>query len=184
MRKLMCASMLLLPAVGFAQAPGAAQPFDYNIAELRLLDTDNDGDGLELRGSYALDENWFVLGAWREVDFGPVDGRQLELGAGYAWQYRPGLDLIGAVKYIDVDVDGPFVSGDDNGLGLSAGFRHWLSPIIEWRGAVHHQRLDDSDTYLELAGDYYLNDRISVGLSLEFAGDLDVLSIGGRWFFR
>lgn len=184
MRKLICASMLLVPGMALAQAQNTQQPFNYNIAELRLLDTDNDGDGLELRGSYALDSNWFVLGGWREIDFGAVDGRQLDIGAGYAWHYRSGLDLIGAVKYIDIDVDAPVGGADDNGFGLTAGFRHWLSPAFEWRGAVHHQRLDDSDTYLELAGDYYLNDRISVGLSLEFAGDLDVLTLGGRWYFR
>ena len=44
--------------------------------------------------------------------------------------------------------------------------------------------LDNSDTYLELAGDYYFTAQFSAGLSLEFAGDTDAFTIGARWYFR
>jgi hypothetical protein len=185
MRKLILVSVLLAPTLAVAQTQNAQGPFSYNIAELRLVDADSDGDGLALKGSFALDENWLVLGGLRNVDFdNGVDSQLLEIGAGYVWHYRQGLDLIGAIKYLDIDVDTPFGGGDDSGLGLSGGLRAWLSPVFEWRGSINHQSFDDSDTYLELAGDYYLNDQISVGVSLEFAGDLDMLTIGGRWFLR
>ena len=44
--------------------------------------------------------------------------------------------------------------------------------------------LDNSDTYLELAGDYYFTEQFSAGISLEFAGDTDSFTIGARWFFK
>ena len=67
---------------------------------------------------------------------------------------------------------------------MSAGTRGMLTPKFEIRGSVNHINLDNSDTYLELAGDYYFTPRFSAGVSLEFAGDTDVFTIGGRWFFR
>ena len=38
--------------------------------------------------------------------------------------------------------------------------------------------------YLELAGDYYFTQRFAAGLSVEFAGDTDVITFGARWYFR
>ena len=51
-------------------------------------------------------------------------------------------------------------------------------------GFVNHINLDDSDTFLELAGDYYFTEQFSAGISLEFAGDNDAFTIGARWYFR
>jgi hypothetical protein len=188
MRKLIFVSALLAQGTALAQTsqPAQTRPFSYDYAELRLIDADNDGDGLEIRGSFALDQNWIVLGGVRDLDFGDnVDWQVIDIGAGYVWHYRPEFDLIGAVKYLNGDVDTPSGGGgDDSGLGLSAGIRTWLASQFELRGFVHHQSFDDSDTYLELAGDYHLNEQFAVGLSLEFAGDVDALTVGGRWFFR
>lgn len=183
MRILVLILALFTQGIALAQTT-QTRPFSYDIAELRFVDADNDGDGLDIKGSFALDQNWIVLAGIRDLNFDNFDRQLIEIGAGYVWHYRQGLDLISSVKYLNVDVDTPFGGGDDSGLGLSFGLRAWLSPEFEWRGAVHHQSFDDSDTYLELAGDYYLNQQISIGVSLEFAGDLDVLTLGGRWYFR
>jgi hypothetical protein len=91
---------------------------------------------------------------------------------------------VSTLRYVRVDFDTPGGSGDDNGFAFSAGARGFLTREIEIRGSVNHINLDSSDTYLELAGDYYFNDRIAAGLSLEFAGDVDAFTIGARWFFR
>ena len=49
---------------------------------------------------------------------------------------------------------------------------------------MHHINLDNSDTYLEMAGDYFFTQNFAAGLSLEFAGDTDAWSLGARWYFR
>jgi hypothetical protein len=59
-----------------------------------------------------------------------------------------------------------------------------LTPQFEVRGSVNYINLDNSDTYLEIAVDYYFIEQFAAGVSLEFAGDADVFTIGGRWFFE
>ncbi len=82
----------------------------------------------------------------------------------------------------EVEVSG--FDSDDTGFALSAGTRGLLAPQFEIRGFVNHINLDDSDTFLEIAGDYYFTEQFAAGISLEFAGDNDAFTIGARWYFR
>lgn len=178
----------LLSIHGFATAQTdqvQSSTFDYNYAELRFVDADRaDGDGLRINGSYELTDNWLVVGGLTELDFNNnVDSTTFEIGGGYVHDYSSNWDLIGTARFVRVDVDTPFGGGDDNGLALSAGARGWLMPQFELRGSVNHLNLDNSDTYLELAGDYHFSQSFTAGLSLEFAGDDDAFTFGARWFF-
>ena len=67
---------------------------------------------------------------------------------------------------------------------MSAGTRGFLAPKFEIRGSVNHINVDDSDTYLQIAGDYYFTNQFAAGVSLDFAGDTDSFSLGARWYFR
>lgn len=157
----------------------------YTYAELRYLDTDGGGDGFRLRGSYALDENWLIVGGLTGVDYGRnVDATTLEIGAGYVYNFDNDFDLVGSLQFINSEVDTRFGDADDNGFLLSAGARGLVTDEFELRGSINHVNLDNNDTYLELAGDYYFSDQLSAGASLEFAGDNDVLTIGVRFYFR
>ena len=170
-----------------AQTAQVQQPtFDYDYAELRFVDTDRaSGDGLRVNGSFELQNNWLVVGGLTALDFSNnVDSTTFEIGGGYVHNYSMNWDLVGTARFVRVDVDTQFGGGDDNGFALSAGGRGWLMPQFEIRGSVNHINLDNSDTYLELAGDYHFNESFSAGLSLEFAGDDDVFTLGARWFFR
>jgi hypothetical protein len=84
---------------------------------------------------------------------------------------------------VSADVDTPGGSSDDSGFALSGGIRGFIAPQFEVRGSVNHVNLDDSDTYLELAGDYYITQQFATGVSLEFAGDSDLFTLGVRLFF-
>ncbi len=88
------------------------------------------------------------------------------------------------LRFVQEEIDTPGGSSDDNGFAFSAGARGLLAPQFEIRGSVNHINLDDNDTYLELAADYYFAERFSAGASLEFAGDADTFTIGARWFFE
>ena len=152
-----------------------AQELDYNYAELRFVDVDlAGGDGFRLNGSYRLDNNWLIVGGITALDFNNnVDSSTLEIGGGYVWNYSESFDVVSSLRFVRIDVDTPFGGGDDNGFAISAGPR----------GSINHINLDNSDTYLELAGDYHFSPELAVGASLEFAGDTDVFTIGARWFF-
>ena len=187
-RALFVIAALLIQGASFAQTSQQAAPRDlsYSYGELRFVDVDsNGGDGFRLGGSIELNGPWILLGSFTALDFNNnVDYSLLKLGGGYVWDYTGNFDLFGTVSMVRAEVDTPGGSADDTGIALAAGTRGMLTPQVEIRGSVNHINLDDSDTYLELAGDYYFTAQFSAGISLEFAGDTDNLTIGARWFFR
>lgn len=187
MKKLCVLAILLLTQSALAQS-GASGLGDvsYSYAELRFVDVDrNGGDGFRIGGSWEADPNWLVVGSITALDYNNnVDTTLLEIGGGYVWNYTDQFDLVSTLRLVRLDVDTPGGGGDDNGFALSAGARGLLAPQFEIRGFVHHLNLDNSDTYLEIAGDYYFTPQFSAGLSLEFAGDNDAFTLGARWFFR
>jgi hypothetical protein len=185
MKKLFLLAGLLVHGIAGAQ-PAEQVPLDYTYLELRFVDVDTaGGDGLRFAGSFELQNNWLMVGGLTALDFNNnVDATIAELGAGYVWHYSKDFDFVGTARFVRAEIDTPGGSIDDNGFALSAGARGLLAPRFELRGSVNHINLDDSDTYLELAGDYYFTSSVAAGISLEFAGDDDVFTIGARWFFE
>jgi hypothetical protein len=187
MKILVLLSALLLHGIALAQSPEQPESdLSYDYLELRFVDVDTSGgDGLSFKGSYQFPSNWLIVGGITSLDFNNnVDGTLIEVGTGYVWDFKADFDLFATLQYVNVDFDTPGGSSDDDGVALSAGTRGMISPEFEVRGSVNHINLDDSDTYLEIAGDYYFSQQFSAGLSVEFAGDTDVFTIGARWFFR
>lgn len=187
MRKLLLLAVLFLQGTAIAQTVEKRQAdLSYSYAELRFVDVDvRGGDGIRVNGSYALDDNWIIVGGITSLDFNNnTDLTVLELGGGYVWHYSKDFDLLSTLRIVRSDVDFAGIGADDTGFALSAGARGLLAPQFEIRGSVNHINLDDSDTFLEVAGDYYFTERFSAGASVEFAGDTDTFTIGARWFFN
>lgn len=185
MKRVLILSVLFSPGIVFAQA--ATQPdLGYSYAELRYVDTDeNGGDGLQLGGSYDLGNNWLIVGSFTDVDYNfNVDQTTLEIGGGYVYAFDQDFDLVSTVSVVDTEIDTPGGSADDSGVALSAGVRGLLTPQFEVRGSVNHVNLDNSDTYLEVGGDYHFTPEIAAGVTAQLAGDNDLFTIGARWFFR
>ena len=174
---------------GIATAQSVEQQhagLSYTYAELRFVDVDTGGgDGIRFNGSYELENNWMIVGGLTALDFNNnVDVTIVELGGGYIWHYSKEFDLVSTLRFVQADIDTPGGSSDDNGFAFSAGARGLLTPQFEVRGSVNYINLDNRDTYLEIAGDYYFTERVAAGASLEFAGDADTFTIGARWFFE
>jgi len=185
MKTLVLMAGLLASSLAVAQTAGQSQTggVNYNYLELRFVDVEtNGGDGLQFGGSIDVGDNFLILGSITSLDFNnDVDATLYQLGGGYVWHYNNDFDFLATVQYVNIDVDG---ASDENGVKLSGGTRGLITPQFEVRGFVNHTTAGDSDTYLEIAGDYYFNRRFAAGLSVEFGGDNDVFTIGGRWFFR
>jgi hypothetical protein len=187
MKMLFVLAGLLAHGIAIAQtAEEQKVDLSYTYAELRFVDVDNrGGDGIRFNLSYELMNNWIIIGGLTALDFNNnVDSTVFEVGGGYVWHYSDDFDLVSTLRFVRAEIDNPGGGADDNGFAFSAGARGLLAPQFEIRGSVNHVNLDDSDTYLELAGDYYFTKQFSAGVSLEFAGDSDVFTIGARWFFR
>ena len=186
MRSLFAATGLLLASVAFGQVPDRPS-LGYSLAELRFVDVDTSGgDGFKLGGSYRFDRsNWLLVGAITDLGFdNDVDSFTFEVGGGYVWPYRADWDLLATVRYVSTEVDTPFGSADDSGIGLTGGVRGLIAPEFEVRGSVNHVTAADNDTFLEIGGDYYFTQNFAAGLSAEIMGDNDTISFGARWFFR
>jgi len=187
MKMLLVLAGLLAHGIAVAQTAEEQEvDLSYTYAELRFVDVDNrGGDGIRFNLSYELENNWMIVGGLTALDFNNnVDSTVFEVGGGYIWHYSNDFDLVSTLRFVRAEFDTPGGDSDDNGFAFSAGARGLLAPQFEIRGSVNHVNLDDSDTYLELAGDYYFTEQFSAGVSLEFAGDVDAFTIGARWFFR
>jgi hypothetical protein len=187
MKMLFVLAGLLMHGIAIAQTVEEQEVgLSYTYVELRFVDVDfRGGDGYRINGSYELDSNWLFVGGLTRLDFNNnVDSTVVELGAGYVWKYLKDFDLVGTLRLVRSGVDAGGIDADETGFALSAGTRGLLTPQFEIRGSVNLINLDNSDTYLELAGDYYFTEQFSAGVSLEFAGDTDAFTIGARWFFR
>ena len=186
MKTLILLAGLLVHGTAIAQTVAQQTPaLDYSYLELRFVDVDSSGgDGIGFYGSYDFGNHWLLVGGVTSLDFNNnVDSTAVELGVGYVWRYSNDFDLMSTLRFVSAEIDNPIQSVDDTGLAFSAGVRGLLTPKFEIRGSVNHITVGNSDTYLELAGDYYFSQRFAAGLSLEFAGDNDVITVGGRWFF-
>lgn len=170
-----------------ASTAAVATDLSYDYAELRWVDTEVesvDGDGFQLGGSYALSEQWLVVADVSAVDFDSgTDITAVSVGAGYLVRYDERFDLVGYARLIRANAD--FTGGDDdeNGYAIAAGTRAKPVENIEVRAFLNHANVFERDTYIELGGDYYFDPRLSVGATLQFAGDADTLTLGVRWFF-
>lgn len=165
----------------------------YDFARLNYVNTeidagpvDVDGDGLEIDGSISIVNNFFAFATYRDLDldFG-LDASLFEIGGGYHHRIAPKVDLVGRLGYVRADIDSSFGNADDDGLLLSGGVRSRMTDSIEGRAELIYRTTDAgaNDTELELGGDYYVTDRITVGGGLNLGDDATTWFLGGRYSF-
>ena len=175
------ASFLLLSITASFNAYAAnhaGNGIDYTYAEVRYVDVQG-GDGIEVGGSYRINQDFYFIGSYQDLDLGPVSSEILELGGGFIYPHKT-VDLAAEVTIIDADT-GP---ASDSGFTLAAGGRSFISPEIELRGYVKHVDIfNNSDTFIVLGADYFLNSEISLGLTLDVGSDADEFTFGGRFYF-
>src|SRR5690606_6857206 len=84
----------------------------------------------------------------------------------------PELDLVGDIGWVHAELDRPALPDiDDDGFQLGVGLRSRVHDAIEVQAGIRYLDLDDSDTFLTLAGRYYLTDNVAAGLGLRLNDD-------------
>ena len=149
----------------------------YNFAEFRFVDVDG-GDGIEFGGSYRINQQFYAAASLQNLDLGPGDFDVLEIGGGYIVPHK-NIDIAFEVGLVDVDANG----NSESGFSLAAGGRSYVTPEVELRAFVRHIDVVDSDTFIELGGDYFLNNNLSLGITLELASEADTMTFGARYYF-
>ena len=184
MRILIGAAVLLLHGAVFAQE-AKQTTLSYSFVEARYVDVDDGGNGIELGGSFQFHPNWIGVASFSSVDLGGgADWTTFEIGAGYVFPLAQSWDFQTNARVIRSEIDTPFGDANETGIGILGGVRGLLVPELEIRGNVHYVNLDESDVFLEFAGDWYITPRWAAGLSVEFGGDVDLWTIGARYYFK
>ena len=186
---------VLLPVLSKAQEPASARPessqFNYTYVELgydeteyQAGNTDVDGDGLTLSGSFEINDDWHAFASYgtADLDFG-IDLDTFVIGAGYAFPLRQDVDLYGRVLYLSLDADQGALGADEDGLGLQFRIRALVTDELELEGGVQYVDIEDSDTSLQVGARYYFTDTFSAGIGLTIAGDTDGIGINARYSF-
>jgi Outer membrane protein beta-barrel domain len=186
---------VLLPVLGEAQESATTRPassqFNYTYVELgydeteyQAGNTDVDGDGLTLSGSFEINDDWHAFASYgtADLDFG-IDLDTFVIGAGYAFPLRQDVDLYGRVLYLNLDADVGALGADEDGLGLQFRIRALVTDELELEGGVQYVDIEDSDTSLQVGARYYFTETFSAGIGLTIAGDTDGIGINARYSF-
>ncbi len=187
---------LLLASVFASAASAKDVGYDYFTAGWNQVDVDFnsvsfDLDGINLGGSFSILPEWYIkLDTLRSS--GDENGVDLDfdlttINAGYHMPMASNIDFIAELGYASSDVD---ASGfgqanliDDSGANLLVGFRGFATPEFEWGINAQYFNLDNSSTFINLEGRYYLTNTLSLGLKASFESDVNIYGISARFDF-
>lgn len=174
---LVAASFLCAPAV-FAASPD----FNYvegGYTELEFDNSNFEPDGIKVSGSASVSKNLFLNGSYSDASDG-ADYNQLSLGLGYRVAANSNTDVYGIVSYEELEIG----KSDDNGYGLTAGVRSFVTANIELDGGLSYIDIDNNDeTFLNLGASYYITPVAAVNLAYRTSDDIDMLTLSGRYSF-
>jgi hypothetical protein len=185
------AAIFALPLVA-----SAAENFSYRYVDVARymeaeIDSDNvdtDGDGIQLRGSLPIYQNFFALAEFESLDLdGGVDTNRILIGAGGHWPLGTNLDFIARGGFVSYDIDYGQFDDDDTGLFVGARIRTIVAPKIEVEAGVEHFEFEvagvDGDTYIIGEARYNFTSQWSAGAIITLGGDQSVIGAQGRFNF-
>jgi len=173
---------LSLPNAAFASDLG------YTYAELRYLDVDFDAgsgaDGVTGIGWYRLNDRLFLIGQLISLNFDTgIDATTYAAGGGLIQPLNDKWDAVATATYRHTELDSTIRDVSRDGYGLQLGFRGMPIPKIETRAFVNYVDVTKPDTSLQLGGDYFFSPAFCAGLTGEFLGDADTITLGVRYAF-
>ncbi|GEM_PF-2051005 len=168
--------------------------FSYSYAELDYVDMDDGFSGLSARVSFDVRPNWNIFGQYLfassskyDID---LDYRVVSVGGGYHYQLKnfKNSDLLfhAALQQGKNEWANQFhQKGDesDSGIRIGAKLRFEPQPDLEVNADISYNSLFNNDLTFTPAVLYNINQQFAVKGSFEF-GDLDMLSIGVRYYIR
>jgi len=175
----------LLLATTAQAAPFSYTNVDVGILSTELINSDLDGDGVLVRGSFAFHPSYFIIGSLSDIGYdNDVDGFAWTVGIGGHMPINPKLDLVGRLSYVNQDLENRGNDNDENGYMLSGMVRWLVIEKLELEGGVQHVNLDDSgnDTSLIGEGRYLFTDRFAGGVLVQL-GDSSAFGVNVRFSF-
>ncbi|MHC9510042.1 hypothetical protein [Kangiella sp. M94] len=188
--------LVAIALAGLFSGSALASDLSYDSIELGYsqLEMDDfiDMDGLNADLTISFTPNWYISadtvmtsgsesGLSSDIDFST-------LNVGFNTSISNSVDFIaelGAARYdVTVSLAG-FGSGsdDDNAANAVIGFRGKAGDVFEWGANVNHMDFDDSLTFLNLEGRFFLTDTFSLGAKASIEDDMEIYSLTARFDF-
>ena len=179
--------MTLIAAVTLTPGLAFAEGFDYNYLEAGYVSSeidaggvDIDGNGLSIRGSWELQNNFQIVGSYTAQDYdGGIDVSVFQIGGGWHKPLSEKMDLITSLTWIATEVN----NIDDNGLGIEIGLRGMAAPKVELEAALQYADVGNADTAFRIDGRYHFTPNFAAGAGATFDDDVTTLRIGVRYTF-
>ena len=168
--------------------------FSYSYAEIEYVDMDDGFGGLLAGVSFDIKPNWNVMGQYLFASrsrYGvDLDYKVVSIGGGYHYQLKnfEKSDLMFHASLMQGSAGQTAQQNfkneeDDNGIRLGVRLRFEPQPDFEVNADISYNSLFDNDLTFSPGALYKINPRFEVKCSFEF-GDLDMLSIGVRYYIR
>ena len=173
-------------------ASASAEDFDYSFLSIGygVIDFDDigvDGDGVNIGGSFAINDTIHVFGEYQAADLDfDIDASTFSAGIGYNTSVSPVVDLVARLSYEYAEVDPPGPGSiDDSGFGFGVGLRFAASDTIELNAGVSYVDFGDGgdDTSFGVAGFYDFSNAFALGLSGDWSSDVSIYTLTGRLYF-
>jgi hypothetical protein len=194
--KMNVTSLIGVAVFALPLAASAAENFSYRYVDVaRYIEAevdsdfvDVDGDGIQLRGSLPVYQNFFAVAEYESLDLdNGVDATRLLVGAGGHWPLGNNLDLVARGGVVSYEVDYGRFDDDDTGLFVGARIRTIVAPKIEVEAGVEHFEFEvaglDGDTYIIGEARYNFTSQWSAGAIITLGGDVSVIGAQGRFNF-
>ncbi|MGD8911724.1 MAG: hypothetical protein PVJ68_03135 [Candidatus Thiodiazotropha sp.] len=192
-RKSFIANLLLTTTLSVGCSTALlATDLDYTYVEGRyILDGEiedvDDYDGFSFGGSFQFTDDIFAFASYTDAEYDDLDGdfNTFVIGGGYIYPIKANWDANFTLAYAtsEADIRG-YEDYDENGYVISGGVRGLFKPEIELSANLNHGKLDESDTWITLGGDYYFTPEVSAGINFNIGGDADQFSIGAKYYFK
>jgi len=160
----------------------------FTDAEIDAGGQDINGDGIQVRGTLPVYENFFALAELQDLDLDfDIDLQRILIGAGGHWPINDKFDIIARAGIVQYEIDAGQFDDDDTGLFIGARVRGFVAPRFELEGGIEHVRAEvgglENDTYLVGEGRYHFTPALSAGVILNIGGDVSVFGAQGRFSF-
>ena len=188
-------------AATFLAAPWAHAQINYNFLEATIganrVETVNemteDGAGAGFRASFEVMPHLHVFGSLQYADFSDLDIQTTigQIGVGTHYDFSATKSVFFNVGALSAEAEttagGVTSTFDDDGYGMSFGYREVNQTPLEFRLSVDYVNYNDSnesDTSVDISLQYEISQRFKLLGGYQFGGDEDILRFGVRYYLN
>ncbi|TQV74047.1 outer membrane beta-barrel protein [Aliikangiella marina] len=193
----MKSKMCIALAATLLSLNAAAETPTFNYVKVGFTEQDPEyigveQSGFEVAGAYDLDKEYYIAGKYISTSDDNLDSVRGTIGVGYKMDLTDDTLMFFQIDYAAIEFDqtnaGTF---DESGFQVGLGFRSYVSDSFEVNGVINYLdagKVDDTfgdfnQTFIQLGGEYYMNDEFSIYADYEYDSDASRYAVGVKYSF-